>query len=175
MNNSFEQEISKSKPFTGFTNPSTVATSLLSYAKETPPDEWVHSYGFKALPLKKEQFLCDPLLKQIHDLHAFNAYILKLPPNYVYDWHVDSNYRGVTINMLLTPEVHSHCLFRLYGFVFDLPYAKDTYYLFNSQVEHMVINFEKQRYLFSVEFDEEKTKLSYQTLAKELMDLLEKQ
>jgi hypothetical protein len=162
------------KPFTGFTNPSTIATSLLSCAKEAPSAEWVDYHGFKTLPLKKEQFLCDPLLKQVHDLHAFNAGVLKLPPNYVYDWHVDEN-RGVTINMLLTPEVHSHCLFRFHDFVFDLPYAKDTYYLFDNQVQHMVLNFEKHRYLFSVEFDEDKTKLSYQKLAKELIDLLEKQ
>jgi hypothetical protein len=175
MNNSFQQEIVESKFFTKLIQPSTIATSLLSCAKEAPPDEWVDCYGFKALPLKKEQFLCDPLLKQIHDLHVFTASVLTVPPNYVYDWHVDTNHRGVTINMLLTPEVHSHCLFRLYGFVFDLPYAKDTYYLFNNQIEHMVINFEKQRYIFSVEFDENKTKLSYQKLAKELMDLLEKQ
>lgn len=174
MNNSFAQELVESKFFTRIIQPSTIATSLLSYAKEAPTTEWVDYYGFKTLPLKKEQFLCDPLLKQVHDLHAFNAGVLKLPPNYVYDWHVDEN-RGVTINMLLTPEVHSHCLFKLHGFVFDLPYAKDTYYLFNNQVQHMVLNFEKHRYLFSVEFDEDKTKLSYQTLTKELMDLLEKQ
>lgn len=159
------------KPFNGFKNQSTIATDLLSYSKDAPAAEWVDYYGFKTLPLKKEQFLCDPLLKQVHDLHAFNAGVLRLSPNYVYDWHVDTN-RGATINMLLTPEVHSHCLFRFHDFVFDLPYAEDSYYLFNNQVEHMVVNFEKPRYLFSAEFDEDKSKLNYKQLHAELAELL---
>lgn len=173
MDNYFAEELLKAKPFTGFTLLSTLAADLLSYAKDAPAAEWVDYYGFKTLPLKKEQVLCDPVLKQIHDMHTFTAAVLRLSPNYVYDWHVDTN-RGATINMLLTPEIHSHCLFRYYGFVFELPYAKDTYYLFNTQVEHMVVNFDSPRYLFTVEFDEDKTKLSYRQLRAELAELLEK-
>jgi hypothetical protein len=39
-----------------------------------------------------------------------------------------------------------------------------TYYLFNTQVEHTVYNFETTRYLLSIEFAKEKHKLKFEDI-----------
>ena len=97
--------------------------------------------------------------------------VVKLEPNVCYDWHVDTR-RGVGINMLLTPEVRSSCLFAKgdgvqFG-VEELVYEPNTFYLFNTQVKHMVLNYEKPRYLLTVEFELDKDQLSFEDLLLEI-------
>jgi hypothetical protein len=49
-----------------------------------------------------------------------------------------------------------------------------TYYLFNTQVEHTVYNFETTRYLLSIEFAKEKHELTFENLLKDIKDIYEK-
>ena len=43
-----------------------------------------------------------------------------------------------------------------------------TYYLFNTQVEHTVYNFEATRYLLSIEFAKNRDELSFDQLMKDI-------
>jgi hypothetical protein len=47
-----------------------------------------------------------------------------------------------------------------FGFYFsELKYNKNTFYLFNSQYLHQVINFSEPRYLFTIEFAQDRNSL----------------
>ena len=107
-----------------------------------------------------------PILNQIHNQFAIkHAGILRLKPYRCYDWHVDQ-YRGVTVNCLLTPSIKTHCVFgkpdgnEHFDFL-ELTYQPNTLYLFNTQVPHMVMNWDETRYVFGVEFEQDKTELLY--------------
>ena len=52
----------------------------------------------------------------------------------------------------------------------ELPYKASTYYLFNTQVQHTIYNFEDTRYLFSVEFSKDKNKLTFCELLKDVQN-----
>jgi hypothetical protein len=97
--------------------------------------------------------------------------ILRLDPHTTYDWHTDTR-RGVCINMLLN-NAQSNCLFSVgaalatHSFV-ELKYRLGSYYIFNNQVPHMVINFNESRYLMSVEFEADKNQLTYERLLGEV-------
>jgi hypothetical protein len=49
-----------------------------------------------------------------------------------------------------------------------LDYQSNTMYLFNTQVLHTVLNFEEDRYMFTVEFEDTKKLLPYRALVKML-------
>jgi hypothetical protein len=51
----------------------------------------------------------------------------------------------------------------------ELQYQPDTYYVFNTQVNHMVLNFERPRLLLTIEFGEDKDALSFDDLLLELL------
>jgi hypothetical protein len=53
----------------------------------------------------------------------------------------------------------------------ELKYEKDKYYLINSDIPHMVINFSEVRYLFSLTFIQLKGDLPYNKLLGELNGL----
>jgi hypothetical protein len=50
----------------------------------------------------------------------------------------------------------------------ELKYKPQTYYIFNTQVAHTVYNFKEPRYLLSVDFEEDRTKLTYNQLLAEM-------
>ena len=50
----------------------------------------------------------------------------------------------------------------------ELKYKPQKYYLFNTQVAHTVYNFKSPRYLLSVDFEEDRTKLTYNQLLAEI-------
>ena len=108
----------------------------------------------------------------IKDFEKLNFNIYSSKNNSKYDWHVDTS-RGVCVNMLLN-DVESKCLFSIeQGEITrtfkELKYKPETYYLFNNQVEHTVINFTQNRYLMSVEFEEGKDVLTFNNLLKEII------
>ena len=75
--------------------------------------------------------------------------------------------------MLLSDDGDSRCLFLNDepGVVFktkELFYLPDTYYVFNTQVPHMVLNTAKPRYLFSVEFLEKDRGLTFDELCEDV-------
>jgi hypothetical protein len=146
-------------------NKSVIAKELLEFAKK--PQSWEYYYNFKVIQAPVEILVQDPFLTELFRAHQFKAGIIQLNPYVCYDWHIDSR-RGVGVNMLLNAEIKSNCLFaKDEGVQFkfeELPYKHNTYYLFNTQVRHTVINFDQPRYLFTIEFLEDKDQLSFNNL-----------
>ena len=56
----------------------------------------------------------------------------------------------------------------------ELQYKPNTYYLFNTQVDHTVYNFESTRFLLSIEFQLDKDHLTFDQLLKDIKDNYEK-
>lgn len=136
--------------------------------------EWTDYFNFEAirLPVEIVTEAC-PFLARLYEVHPYICGILRMQPNTFYDWHVDTN-RGVCINMQLGFP-NSFCVFqngprknKLSGRFLKLDYQVNTYYAFNNQTPHTIYNFDTIRYLFSIEFEEDKTKLSFDQLVKEI-------
>jgi hypothetical protein len=148
---------------------SVITKELLEFAATA--QNWQDYYNFKAIQVPIEMLSKDPFLVDLFRKHPFVAGIVQLSPYVCYDWHIDSR-RGVGVNMLLTPEIKSHCLFtNTEGVQFpfeELVYEPDTYYLFNTQVRHTVINFYEPRYLFTLEFAADKDQLSFENLLEQI-------
>jgi hypothetical protein len=146
-------------------NKSEIAKEVLEFALCN--ELWQSYYNFKAVQIPDEIVAKDPFLLSLRRAHPFMAGIVKLDPNVCYDWHTDTR-RGVGVNMLLNFEGRSHCLFAQdegVQFKFDeLVYTPNRYYLFNTQKRHTVLNFEEPRYLFTIEFLEDKDQLSFDSL-----------
>jgi len=151
---------------------STISSELLDFAMQ--PSEWMDYYNFKAKLVPPDLLFKDRFFAWLLTKHNFIAGILKLDPYVCYDWHTDTR-RGVGINMLLTPFNRSICAFApdKHGMVFDieeLKYKPMTYYLFNTQVNHTVYNFETTRYILSIEFEEDLDALSFEELVNEVKE-----
>lgn len=133
---------------------SQIATELLTVAQGKDP--WMDYYNFKAKLVPPEIVARDMFLLELAKIHPLVMGVLKMEPNTVYNWHTDST-RGCTINMLLSFDDISHCLFTerpedVQSQTQELHYEPYTYYLFNTQSSHMVINGYSVRYLASLEF-----------------------
>lgn len=137
-------------------------------------DDWVDYYNFEAIKLPTEIATENcTFLDKLNEAHPFHCGIIKMKPNTFYDWHVDTN-RGVSINMQLG-VANSFCVFEdgerlneMVGRFTSLEYHINTYFVFNNQVPHTVYNFDRIRYLFSLEFEEDKTKLTFDQLVEEI-------
>jgi hypothetical protein len=149
-------------PFYPIDTKSVIADELLDFAMST--GAWQPYYNFSAVQVPFDLAFKDPVLESIGAKYFLAVGIVRLDPYTTYDWHVDTK-RGVSINMLLN-DVKSQCLFSLgeteatHGFL-ELKYQPKTYYVFNNQVPHMVINFAQTRYLMSVEFQADKNELTF--------------
>lgn len=150
---------------------STIAKQLLEIAFDETP--WVPYYNFQAKPVNPAVLMQDPFLAWLSSRYQFIAGVLKLPQYHQYDWHVDTR-RGVGINMLLS-SVKSYVFFtetpnELVKNIYPHKYQADTYYLFNTQVPHMVINLNEPRYLFTLEFAMDKDSLSFDQLRQDIRE-----
>lgn len=147
---------------------STIRQDLLDYAKAADLREWVSYYSFAALPVPDAFIEEDPVLNALRRSGlSFKAGVLRMSPNTCYNWHVDTD-RRVGVNLLLQHGT-SHCLFQNGEFgltmsVHELIYQPDTYYVFNTQVLHTVINLTGYRYLLSLEFTDKDAGLTYEAL-----------
>jgi len=156
-------------PYHPLANKSTIVDEALSFAKTS--QAWVPYYNFYVVQVPFDLAFKDPVLHTLGVRHDLAVGVVRLDPNTTYDWHTDTR-RGVSVNLLLN-DVKSHCFFSTqeneatHNFV-ELQYEPHTYYLFNNQVPHMVINFSQSRYLLSVEFKEDKDALTYAQLLKEI-------
>jgi hypothetical protein len=130
--------------------------------------QYVDYYGFSISPIDLQIILQEPLLQSINESHKIKSgAIVKLESNRCYKWHQDA-VRGVSINMLLEHQDS----FVLFGNSvsdsedqFDiarLDYNIGDLYLFNNQCMHTVINFSNTRYMFTIEFEEDKGSLTYE-------------
>jgi hypothetical protein len=156
-------------PFYEIPVQSTIADKLFDFASTT--GKWQPYYNFHAVQVPFDLAYSDPILYMLGMQHRMAVGIIRLDPHTTYDWHTDTR-RGVSINMLLN-NAKSNCLFSVneteatHGFI-ELKYRLGSYYLFNNQVPHMVINFNESRYLMSVEFEADKNELTYEQLLGEI-------
>lgn len=149
---------------------SSIARNLYVYAMNSP--KWTQYYNFMAVQIPREILQLDSFLVGLAGKRTFHAGVLRMEPNTCYNWHVDTD-RKVGLNMLLSDDGNSRCLFLdgEPGVVFktqELKYEPDTYYAFNTQVPHMVLNTTKPRYLFSVEFLEKDRGLTFDELCEDI-------
>ena len=147
-----------------------IAKDLYIYAKSSP--NWTQYYNFMAVQIPRDILQLDSFLVGLADKRTFHAGVLRMEPNTCYNWHVDTD-RKVGLNMLLSDDGSSRCLFLdgEPGVVFntrELKYEPETYYVFNTQVPHMVLNTGKPRYLFSVEFLEKDRGLTFDELCEDI-------
>ena len=131
-------------------------------------NQWIDYFNFKLMPVDLEIVKEDNFLNELNNLHPFQAGVLLLPPMTYYDWHVDDE-RGVCVNALLNEDSKSFCCFsgesiKVSGSFQELQYITGEYVIFNNQIRHTVFNFDKKRYLFTVEFNENKNVLNYDRL-----------
>jgi len=149
---------------------SEIAEDLLGLATDGSP--FMDYFNFGAKIVDPALIGRDSFLRELRGRHNFTAAVLKMDLNSIYNWHVDDN-RGVAVNMLLDGR-DSHCIFTndkgydVVNSIRELRYKPERYYLFNTQTYHSVINFSKPRYLFSLEFDEDKSHLTYDQLVEEV-------
>ena len=138
------------------------------FKNHSPNPKQIHTYEqyYKLVPASI--LVKDDLFKWLFDTYEFTAAIMRIDPYSCYNWHKDSR-RGAGINMALNPNVRSFCVFAndINEFSFpikELAYKPNTYYLFNTQQNHTVYNFEQTRYMFTVKFKKNKDEFSYEDL-----------
>ena len=153
---------------------SSASGALIDSVRNSSEHHWANYYSWIALPLSVEFVLgLDEFLRVLYFNHPFTPAVLRIDPYAYYTWHVDTE-RGVGLNMILNGG-HSHCLFahdyvdgKYVGLFSELIYKPNTFYLLDVQSYHSVINFENTRYMFSLEFEENKDSLSYSDLLREI-------
>lgn len=129
---------------------------LMEIANSNPP--WREHFGFECIPVSNDWIEKEPALKSVHAHQPIKQLgLLCISEGVMYDWHVDS-YRQSCINMLISQNHHSHTLFgeqRDYTNknIVELKYEPNTYYLFNNQAKHCVVNLDGPRYLLSLYFE----------------------
>jgi hypothetical protein len=132
----------------------TITQALLDFARALPEEGWEIQRGFIVTFIPDEIIDQDPYLKAVKEHYKVLQVLVCLPPNTCYPWHKDLNRRTI-INMPLNAQDKSCCVFakkledEQYFDIAELKYQPDTYYLFNTQEEHMVLNFSEKRYLLS--------------------------
>jgi len=147
-----------------------IAKDLYAYA--TNSHSWEQYYNFMAVPVPREILRLDSLMVGLAQKRTFHAGVLRMEPNTCYNWHTDTD-RKAGLNMLLSDDGNSRCVFLAGepGVVFktqELKYKPDTYYVFNTQIPHAVLNTEQPRYLFSVEFLEKDRGLTFDELCEDI-------
>lgn len=114
----------------------------------------------------------DTFLKRLSQKIDFAGHVFKMLPNKFYDWHKDAE-RQTAINILLNTNSKSYLLFTprrnsdICDFI-EMKYKPDTYYVINTKMEHMVVNFDQTRYILSISFD---SKVDYVDLVKIIMEM----
>ena len=111
--------------------------------------------------------LQNPTLAKLNEKFEIEgAGFIKMDPGECYKWHLDFS-RGVAVNMVMNPDVRSLCLFETEELnkervkYLELDYQPNTFYLFNTQINHTIITFTETRYLFTLQFRKPKEELSY--------------
>jgi hypothetical protein len=122
-------------------------------------NEWVLFHGIQTTHLSNDVINYDPFLFNIDSVYKIQKmHIGIFDSNHMYKMHKDSD-RILAINMLLTEHNNSHCLFGGSDSfdktpkteIVELKYKVDTFYIFNTQVPHSIINFDKPRYLLTIQ------------------------
>ena len=121
-------------------------------------EPWAEAYAFQAKLVPPDLMARDRFFRWLAVEFPYRAAVLKIPPHTCYKWHVDRE-RLVTINMLLNDYGRSHSYFGAEDngttcrFV-ELKYKPATRYVFNCSIPHEVINFDLDRYVLGLQFEE---------------------
>lgn len=136
---------------------SDIADDLMTFFIESRQEAIIY-HDFVAKVIPREILLRDLFLSSIYKKYPFNAALLIMEPETIYNWHSDGE-RRATINMLVN-DAESICIFMdpdeeqgMVNHITELKYRPMSYYLFNTEHRHLSINQSaKPRFLFSVEF-----------------------
>lgn len=130
-------------------------------------EEWQPYYNFQVKEIPVEVIAEDSFLRDLYSIEPFDAGVTMMHPMSVYDWHVDEK-RGVSINMLMESgfslTMYTTLDTNLVRPIQVVEYKPDHYHFFNTQMPHAVFNFDKPRYLFTLDFYKDKTELDYKDL-----------
>ena len=96
------------KPYYELLNKSILTNKLLDIANNS--DEWFYQFNFETKWVPLKLLLEDEFFIWLSYRYKFIANVLKIDPYICYNWHTDLR-RGVSINMLLTPDARSFCVF----------------------------------------------------------------
>ena len=151
---------------------SDLAAYALTEAKD-PERKWYGRYhGMTVSPLNKEKvFSLSPEMAFINSIAPFAEFgvgVAKMECHHHYKLHTDWD-RGPGINMLLQSQ-NSFCAFVDIDTdqTVHMNYQPNKLYIFNTQVPHTIFNFEGERFLLTVEFEEHKQVMPYQGFLKRL-------
>lgn len=147
----------------------------------SPETEWVKYFNFTACSIDPEKhLLTDSFYSWLYQRHRYKAGVLCMESKTVYNWHRDSS-RGTCINTVLPPlsggasSSSSATYFRnsrdteaVNHQVIEVPYRPGVRFIFNNQEDHMVVNHLGIRLVLTLEFDEPKEVLSFNTLLNEI-------
>ena len=136
---------------------SEIADDLMNFFIESR-QEAIFYHDFVAKVIPRKIFLKDSFLSDMYKKYPFNAALLIMEPGTIYNWHKDGR-RKATINMVVN-ATESICIFMdpseeqaMVNHITELRYQAGSYYLFNTEHRHLVVNQDvKPRFLFSVEF-----------------------
>jgi len=134
--------------------------SIIDNLSDNERENLEYYYNFQSIVIDESDFLKEPIIKTIHQQFEISiAGLIILEKNTGYEPHIDAP-RDVAINMLISSGV-SHSMFKTdeksskYQYKFkELIFEEKSFYLYNTSIEHSVINFDKPRYMFSLRFDD---------------------
>ena len=145
-----------------FSEIKTKSTELVLYLENLISSQnlpWQEHFGFEAIPIDNQWIERELSLKEVNKIHLIKQLgLLKIPSKSFYNWHVD--------------DFRQSCIKNSYyhNNIIELKYNPFTYYLFNTQKKHAVVNLDcKDRYLLSLYFEEE---TSYDILRNKLQSTL---
>jgi|TARA_B110000261_G_C12884992_1_gene278000 hypothetical protein len=131
---------------------------------------WYPHFGSSVFSLDLDQVLslC-PMLETINNIAKIkHAIVTNMTPNDHYKLHIDET-AGPRINMLLKSQNSFSAFIDVNNNkTVHMNYQPNKLYIFNTQVPHTIFNFEGDRYLFSIEFEEHKSVLPYRGFVKRL-------
>jgi len=161
--------------FKPLTSHSSILAELCDALENAKQSDWIQYYNFNTLPVSDGVLMLDPVLRGLREKRSFRGGVLALAANTCYKWHADTD-RRAAINMLIYDNGNSRCLFSSEDFgvvnkFVELKYAPATYYAFNTQELHTVLNFEAPRFVLSIEFTNEDRELTYDQLCSDLKGL----
>lgn len=133
--------------------------------------QWFNHFDFKVMLLDNSLIAHVPVFEKVNKVTKIDRIaVVSMPPMTTYNWHVDEH-RSATVNMLLNNHDDSICLFgkQIDGSkhsIVELVYKPKIFYLFNTSVDHMVINRGAERFMLSLQFEKQK---KYEDLREVLM------
>jgi hypothetical protein len=135
--------------------------NLVTNEQINDSSQWFNYFDFKVMLLDNLLIERVPVFKMVNKVIKIDRIaVVSMPPMSTYNWHVDER-RSATVNMLLNNHDDSICLFgkQIDGSkhsIVELFYKPNTFYLFNTSVDHMVINRGTERFMLSLQFEKQK-------------------